>query len=128
VVVKCFPKNDHWHLEECQHLTSRPPEDLEPGRIDTIQQYYEEMKTERTTTSLPPWRCADCTANRQFAMTRILDLSHTPGGKLMVLVEYMGYTRGELILVEELIDPANALTDAFQAVQIPEADAHRTVH
>ncbi len=46
----------------------------------------------------------------------------------MVLVEYMGYTRGELILVEELIDPANALTDAFQAVQIPEADAHRTVH
>ena len=64
------------------------------------------------------------------AMTRILrlDLSHTPGGKLMALVEYMGYARGELIPVERLIDPANALTDAFKAVQMPEADAHRTVH
>jgi hypothetical protein len=30
--------------------------------------------------------------------------------------------------MERLVDPANALTDAFQAVQIPEADAHRTVH
>ena len=63
------------------------------------------------------------------AMTRILrlDLSHTPGGKLMALVEYMGYARGELIPVERLIDPANALTDAFKAVQMPETDAHRTV-
>jgi hypothetical protein len=42
----------------------------------------------------------------------------------------MGYTAGELIPVarERLIDPANALTDAFKAVLIPEADAHRTVH
>ncbi len=50
----------------------------------------------------------------------------------MALVEYMGYTvttrRGELIPMERLIDPANALTDAFEAVQMPEADAHRTVH
>jgi hypothetical protein len=46
----------------------------------------------------------------------------------MALVEYMGYTRGELIPVERLIDLANALTDAFKAVQVPEADAHRTVH
>jgi hypothetical protein len=29
--------------------------------------------------------------------------------------------------VETLIDPANALTDAFQTVQIKETDAHRTV-
>jgi hypothetical protein len=61
-------------------------------------------------------------------MTRILDLSHTPGGKLMALVEYMGYTNGELIPMERLIDPANALTDAFEAVQMPETDAYRTVH
>jgi hypothetical protein len=61
-------------------------------------------------------------------MTRILELSRTPAGQLMAVVEYMGYTRGELLPVERLVDPANALTDAFQAVQIPEADAHRTVH
>ena len=30
--------------------------------------------------------------------------------------------------MERLIDPANALTDAFKAVLRPEADAHRTVH
>ena len=64
----------------------------------------------------------------QFAMTRILELSHTPAGKLMAVVEYTGYTTGELIPMELLIDPSNALTDAFQAVQIPEADAYRTVH
>ena len=46
----------------------------------------------------------------------------------MALVEYMGYTKGELIPMERLIDPANALTDAFEAVQVPETDAHRTVH
>ena len=86
------------------------------------------MQTERDTISLPPWRCADCTTNQQFAMTRILELSHTPAGKLMAVVEYTGYTTGELIPMELLIDPSNALTDAFQAVQIPEADAYRTVH
>ena len=46
----------------------------------------------------------------------------------MAVVEYMGYTTGELIPVERLIDPASALTDAFKAVQVQEADAHRTVH
>ena len=61
-------------------------------------------------------------------MTRILELSRTPAGKLMAVVEYMGYTRGELLDMEALIDPSNALTDAFQAVQTLEADAHRTVH
>jgi hypothetical protein len=40
----------------------------------------------------------------------------------MAVVEYMGYTAGELIPVERLIDPANALTDAFKAVLIQEAD------
>jgi hypothetical protein len=118
----------HDYLEDRQHLASLPSEDLELERRGAIEQYYEEMQTERTTTSLPPWRCADCTTNQQFAMTRILDLSCTPTGKLMAVVEYMGYTAGELIPVERLIDPANALTDAFKAVLIPEADAHRTVH
>ena len=51
----------HDHLEECQPPGSLPPEDLEPGRIEVIKQYYEEMQTERSTISLPPWRCADCT-------------------------------------------------------------------
>ena len=49
----------HDHLEECQPLVPLPPEDLEPGRIEVIKQYYEEMQTERSTISLPPWRCAD---------------------------------------------------------------------
>ena len=118
----------HDHLEEYQPPGSLPPEDLELGRIDMIKQYYKEMQTERDTISLAPWRCADCTTNQQFAMTRILELSHTPAGKLMAVVEYTGYTTGELIPMELLIDPSNALTDAFQAVQIPEADAYRTVH
>jgi hypothetical protein len=78
----------HDHLEDHQHLASLPSEDLEPERRSTIEQYYEEMQTARTTTSLPPWRCADCTTNQQFAMTRILDLSCTPTGKLMAVVEY----------------------------------------
>ncbi len=121
----------HDYLEERQHSVSLPPEDLEPERSGAIQQYYEEMKTERTTTSLPPWRCAECTTNRQFAMTRIrvLELSRTPTGKLMMaVVEYTGYTRGELpvIPVERLIDPANALTDAFKAVQVPAREADAT--
>ena len=118
----------HDHLEECQHLTSLPPDDLTPERVEKIQRYHDEMETERSATNLPPWRCAKCTASRQFAMTRILELSRTPAGQLMAVVEYMGYTRGELLPVERLVDPANALTDAYQAVQIPEADAHRTVH
>jgi hypothetical protein len=41
----------HDHLEERQ-LVSLPPEDLEPERRGAIEQYYEEMQTERTTTSL----------------------------------------------------------------------------
>jgi hypothetical protein len=118
----------HDHLEDHQHLTSLPSEDLELERRSAIEQYYAEMQTERTPTGLPPWRCADCTTHQQFAMRRILDLSCTPTGKLMAVVEYMGYTAGELIPVERLIDPSNALTDAFKAVLIPEADAFRTVH
>jgi hypothetical protein len=118
----------HDHLEDHQHLESLPSADLELERESAIEQYYKEMQTERTTTSLPPWRCADCTTKQQFAMTRILDLSCTPTGKLMAVVEYMGYTAGELIPVERLIDPANALTDAFKAVLIPGEDAYRTVH
>ncbi len=71
----------HDHLEERQHLVPLTPEDLESERSGAIQQYYEEMHTERTTASLPPWRCAECTTNRQFAMTRILELfvSHAGG-------------------------------------------------
>ncbi len=38
----------------------------------------------------------------------------------MAVVEYMGYTAGELIPVERLIDPANALTAASKAVLGPE--------
>jgi hypothetical protein len=45
-------------------------------------------------------------------MTRILELSRTPAGNLMAVVEYMGYTRGELIPMEALIDPANALAES----------------
>ena len=42
----------------------------------------------------------------------------------------MGYPKGELLGMEALIDPSNALalTDAFQAVQTSDADADRTVH
>ncbi len=105
----------HDHLEDHQHLASLPSEDLELERRSAIEQYYTEMQTERTTTGLPPWRCADCTTHQQFAMRRILDLSCTPTGKLMAVVEYMGYTAGELIPVERLIDPANALTVCFWA-------------
>ena len=61
-------------------------------------------------------------------MTRILELSRTPAGNLMAVVEYMGYSRGELLPLEQLIDPANALTDAYTAVQTQEVDAYRTVH
>jgi hypothetical protein len=51
----------HDHLEERQQSVPLPPEDLEPERSGAIDQYYEEMQTKRTATSLPPWRCADCT-------------------------------------------------------------------
>ena len=46
----------------------------------------------------------------------------------MAVVEYMGYPRGELLPLEKLIDPSNALMEAFKAVQTPGGDAHRTVH
>jgi hypothetical protein len=59
----------HDHLEERQRQVSLLPEDLETERSGAIEQYYGEMQTERTTTSLPPWRCAECTTNRQFAMS-----------------------------------------------------------
>jgi hypothetical protein len=118
----------HDHLEQGRQQEMFSPEDLGQERSDKIRRYHEEMETEEGATSLPPWRCAGCTDKRQFAMTRILELSRTPTGKLMAVVEYMGYPRGELLDMEELIDPANALTDAFQAVQTLEADAHRTVH
>ena len=118
----------HDHLEQGRQQEMFSPEDLGQERSDKIRRYHEEMETEEGATSLPPWRCAGCTDKRQFAMTRILELSRTPTGKLMAVVEYMGYPRGELLDMEELIDPANALTDAFQAVQTLAADAHRTVH
>jgi hypothetical protein len=53
----------HDRLEERQHQVSRslPPEDLDTERRGAIERYYEEMQTESATTSLPPWRCAECT-------------------------------------------------------------------
>jgi hypothetical protein len=70
-------------------ITTRPP--YSRGRLAPLKSvyvYFEEMQTERTTSSLPPWRCAECTVSRQFAMTRIPELSRTPTGKLMAVVEY----------------------------------------
>jgi hypothetical protein len=53
-------------------------------------------------------------------MTRILEL--TPAGKLMAMAEYTGHPRDTYLLLlgtgmDKLIDPSNALTEAFQAVQ-----------
>ena len=118
----------HDHLEQDRQAGAFSVDDMDQERQDELRHYCEEMQTEAETTSVPPWRCAECMASQQFAITRILELSRTPAGKLMAVVEYMGYPRGELLSMEALIDPSNALTEAFQAVQTPETDAHRTVH
>ena len=78
----------HDHLEQDWQREAPSSEDLDQERSDKLQQYYEEMETEAEATGLPPWRCAGCTARRQFAMTRILELTRTPAGKLMAVAEY----------------------------------------
>ena len=55
---------------------------------------------ERDTTELadPIWRCAECIADRRFAMSRILELARTETGQCRLLLEYIrvGYSFYEI--------------------------------
>ena len=75
---------------------------------------------ERDTTELddPNGRCAECIADRRYAVNRVLELSRTETGQYRLLLEYIGYSFYELdkYSVLEVMDHVGrgALIEAYQ--------------
>jgi hypothetical protein len=79
---------------------------------------------ERETTELadPNGRCAECIADRRYAMNRILELARLETGQYRLLLEYIGYSFYELdkpsaLDVMERVG-REALVEAYQRHEI----------
>ena len=70
----------------------------------------------------PNGRCAECIADRRYAMNRILELARTETGQYRLLLEYLGYSFHELEKhsVLDVMDHVGreALVEAYQRHEI----------